>query len=270
MKKLLTMLLVLVVLSAGCLGGGSNNATTEGGNTGTPVHTTSTQVSTTSPKKESSINPLKALEMIKQYTYEENATAELDIEMKTGNITQETNVSLVVYERGYVDLEGKRARIETRTTTLPDNVTLNTTWVIIGQKVYVEDFGNVTVENDTSFWKINPVSLARELLGLKPVGNYTENGTLVLTYSVPGELIIPLAELYFTTPDMNTTVTDATAELYFTKKGFIGMRLTYEIVATTTTAGLGGEISVRERGLWRGKIEITSVNEKKEVKAPPT
>ena len=269
MRKLLTLLLVLVVLSAGCIGGGSNNATTVGGNT-TPVKTSSTQVSTTSPKKESSINPLKALEAIKQYTYEENATAELNIEMKTGNITQRTNVSLVVYERGYVDLEDKRARIETRTTTLPDNVTLNTTWVIIGQKVYVENFGNVTVENDTSFWKINPVSLARELLRLKPVGNYTENGTLVLTYSVPGELIIPLAELYFTTPDMNTTVTDATAELYFTEKGFTGMRLTYEIVATTTTAGLGGEISVREKGLWRGKIKITSVNEKKEVKAPST
>ncbi|WP_297547924.1 hypothetical protein [Thermococcus sp.] len=269
MRKLLTLLLVLVVLSAGCIGGGSNNATTVGGNT-TPVKTSSTQVSTTSPKKESSINPLKALEAIKQYTYEENATAELNIEMKTGNITQRTNVSLVVYERGYVDLEDKRARIETRTTTLPDNVTLNTTWVIIGQKVYVENFGNVTVENDTSFWKINPVSLARELLRLKPVGNYTENGTLVLTYSVPGELIIPLAELYFTTPDMNTTVTDATAELYFTEKGFTGMKLTYEIVATTTTAGLGGEISVREKGLWRGKIEITSVNEKKEVKAPST
>lgn len=269
MRKLLTLLLVLVVLSAGCIGGGSNNATTVGGNT-TPVKTSSTQVSTTSPKKESSINPLKALEAIKQYTYEENATAELNIEMKTGNITQRTNVSLVVYERGYVDLEDKRARIETRTTTLPDNVTLNTTWVIIGQKVYVENFGNVTVENDTSFWKINPVSLARELLRLKPVGNYTENGTLVLTYSVPGELIIPLAELYFTTPDMNTTVTDATAELYFTEKGFTGMKLTYEIVATTTTAGLGGEISVREKGLWRGKIKITSVNEKKEVKAPST
>ncbi|WP_297468983.1 hypothetical protein [Thermococcus sp.] len=269
MRKLLTLLLVLVVLSAGCIGGGSNNATTVGGNT-TPVKTSSTQVSTTSPKKESSINPLKALEAIKQYTYEENATAELNIEMKTGNITQRTNVSLVVYERGYVDLEGKRARIETKTTTLPDNVTLNTTWVIIGQKVYVENFGNVTVENDTSFWKINPVSLARELLRLKPVGNYTENGTLVLTYSVPGELIIPLAELYFTTPDMNTTVTDATAELYFTEKGFTGMKLTYEIVATTTTAGLGGEISVREKGLWRGKIKITSVNEKKEVKAPST
>ena len=269
MRKLLTLLLVLVVLSAGCIGGGSNNATTVGGNT-TPVKTSSTQVSTTSPKKESSINPLKALEAIKQYTYEENATAELNIEMKTGNITQRTNVSLVVYERGYVDLKDKRARIETRTTTLPDNVTLNTTWVIIGQKVYVENFGNVTVENDTSFWKINPVSLARELLRLKPVGNYTENGTLVLTYSVPGELIIPLAELYFTTPDMNTTVTDATAELYFTEKGFTGMKLTYEIVATTTTAGLGGEISVREKGLWRGKIKITSVNEKKEVKAPST
>jgi len=270
MKKLTVLLLVLIVISAGCIGGTTSQTQSPTASQTGATQNTSSTTSTSTPAEKTSINPFQALQEIKQYTYTENASVELRINMTAGNITQQTNVSLVIVENGYVDLDGMKARIQTRTTTLPDNVTLNTTWVVIGKKVYVENFGNVTVENNTAFWEVNPVSLARELLKLKPVGNYTENGTLVLVYSVPGELVLPLAELYFTTPEMNTTVTDATAELYFTENGFRGMKLTYGILATTTTNGIDGEIKVTERGLWKGTIRITSVNKKEEVKAPST
>ncbi|AHL23457.1 hypothetical protein [Thermococcus nautili] len=270
MRKLTVLLLVLIAISAGCIGGTTPQTQSPTASQTGSTQSTSSVTSTATSAEKTSINPFQALQEIKQYTYTENASVELRINMTAGNITQQTNVSLVIEERGYVDLDGMKARIQTRTTTLPDNVTLNTTWVVIGKKVYVENFGNVTVENNTAFWRVNPVSLARELLKLKPVGNYTENGTLVLVYSVPEELILPLAGLYFTTPEMNTTVTDATAELYFTEKGFTGMKLTYGILATTTTNGIGGEIKVTERGLWKGTIRITSVNKKEDVKAPST
>lgn len=266
MRKLVVLLIVFAVLSAGCIGSPQK---TGGSVVGNESRTTS--IIQTSPVEsgEKPINPKGLIDAIKQYTYTEKATVELGIEMKAGNLTQRTNVSLLIEERGYVDIKNRRARIETRTTTLPGNVTVNTTWIVIGQRVYVESFGNVTVENDTKFWEVHPVALARKLLELEPIGNYTENGTLVLVYSVPGELVLPLAELYFTTPEMNTTITDATAELRFTRNSLKGIKLIYSVRASTTTNGLGGEIEVVEVGTWRGTIRITSVNEKEEV-APPT
>jgi len=268
MKKLVVLLLTLIVISSGCIGSSTHNQPAGTQSNGTATSTSST--TTTTPREKTPINPIKAIEKIKQYTYVENASAGLNIEIKTGNLTQQINVSLIIEERGYVDFEGMKARIQTRTTTRPDNATLNTTWVVLGRKVYVESLGNVTIENNTQFWRTNPVSLARELLKLRPIGNYTENGTLILVYSVPEELVLPLAELYFTTPEMNTTVTDATAELYFTENGFVGVKLTYEILATTTTTGIGGEVKVKEKGFWKGTVKITSINKKEEVKAPST
>lgn len=272
MRKLMVLLLVLIVVSAGCIGGKTSQLQTSESGTESTATGSATQTKTASQKENAVINPLEVIKTIKQYNYVENSSAELIIETETGGMAQQINVSLLILENGYVDLEGRKAKIQTRTTTLPDNLTINTTWVIIGETAYyVGDLGGMSVENDTSFWSVNPVSLAESLLKLKPVGNYTENGTLVLVYSVPEELILPMAEFYFTTPDMNTTVTDATAELYFTDEEFTGMKLTYGIIATTTAEDISGEIiEVTERGYWKGTIKITSINKKEEVEAPST
>ena len=269
MRKLTVLILVLIVVSAGCVGGDTSQPQTSKAD----GETTSPQspIKTGSEKENTPIDPVKALEEIKQYSYAEDASVELDMEMKSGNFTQEANFTMIIEEMGYVDFEEKKAKIMTTTTTLPDNVTFNMSLVVVDGKVYIKDIGERIAKNDTSFWRINPVSVARELLKLQPVGNYTENGTLVLVYSVPEELILPMAEFYFATPDMNTTVTDATAELYFTDEGFTGMKLTYGIIATTTAEDISGEIiEVTERGYWKGTIKITSINKKEEVEAPST
>ena len=272
MKKLMVLLLVLIVVSAGCISGNTSQPQTSESNKESTSTGSTTPTETTPQKEGTVINPFKAIDRIKQYTYSENSSVEMLIETETGNITEQINVSLLILENGYVDLEDKKAKIQTKTTTLPDNMTVNTTWIIIGDNVYYADdlLGIVNVKNDTLFWRINPVSLAKKLLELDPVGNYTENGTLVLVYSVPEEIILPLAEFYLSVPDTNTTVTDATAELYFTEDGFTGMKLIYGILVTTTVEDIGGEMEVTERGHWKGTIKITSINKKEEVEVPST
>ncbi|GAB6136610.1 hypothetical protein [Thermococcus prieurii] len=270
MKKLAILLIALLVISAGCIG--SQGGEKGGSQTKSPSQT---NVATTSSghageKKHAEITPMAILTSIHQYTYEENASVQLRITIKTGNTTQRTNASMGILERGYVDLLGKRAKIVTRTVTKPDNVTLKMTRVIIGGTVYTETLGRTGVSNDTSFWRINPVSLAKELLKLTPIGNYTENGTRVLVYSVPGDVLLPMARLYFTNPGMNTTVTDATAELYFSNGAFKGMKLVFSVRATAAVEGMNGKMTVIEVGSWRGTVRITSVNKMEEVKAPST
>jgi len=273
MRGLAVILIALIAVSAGCIG--AQGGEKVGGPTASPGHPANAATSSTSSwhageKKRTEITPMAILRSIHQYTYEENASVELRITMKAGNATQTTNATMEILERGYVDLLGKRAKITTRTVTKPNDVTLNMTRIIVGNTVYIETLGRTGVSNDTSFWRINPVSLAEELLKLTPIGNYTENGTRVLVYSVPGDVLLPMAQLYFTNQGMNTTVTDATAELYFSNGSFKGMKLVFSVRAAAAVEGMNGKMTVVEVGSWRGTVRITSVNRREEVKAPST
>jgi hypothetical protein len=272
MKRALVLLIALMVLTSGCLGGGEKEK---------PASPTQTLQSnsplkpetTTSTLEKKPFNPLKALEEIHEYTYREKASVNINFTMVFSNGTQRSGLTIRINESGYLDLKGRVAQINTTTTTLPDNVTATLVRTIVNGTEYISlPGGGLRRLNDTGVvWGTNPVTLAETIVKTqRPIANYTENGTLVLVYSPSPELMLPLAELYFSGPKTNVTVLDSTISLIFKNSKLVGMRLSYSILATgKVTDPLLGEIKIEQRGEWKGEVEITSINRKFEVK-PPT
>jgi len=216
-------ILLLLVLATACLGGEPVSVTHTSNNQTVVVDMTPTTT--------------RALVLPDRYRYTEEAVADMRVEV--GNLS--LSLRVVMREWGTVDSVARRAEIRTFTRLLPDNVTTNRTMLIVGDEIVI---GNTSVPTD--FWKVHPVGLMRELLKLEPIGNYTENGTRVLVYSVPEELVLPLAKLYLA--DLNLTITDAVATLYPEE---LRLSLVY-----TFRAEAGGELAVTQTGTWRGNVTV--------------
>ncbi len=275
MKKTLAVLLVIVVIASGCLGGG-NTATSPSSASPASSATTvqsathsSAPTASTAEKPKPSFSPLESLKEIKRFTYTENASVNMSIKISFANGTQSSNLRIMVSESGYVDFKKKVAEVNTTTRTLPDNVSVTVTTVVLNGTEYVKTPAGTVRMNDTlGVWETNPVSLAIAVLNSgKPVANYTENGKLVLVYSVQSDVILPLAELYFTGPKTNITVTDAMISLYFENGTFIGAKLVYSVIAVGSMEDpMLGKMKIEQHGKWEGKIRITSINREFEVK----
>ena len=273
-KVLAILVITLTLAASGCIGGGTSSVTS----TGHYLESSSSQsiqspTSTQAPAK-SKLNPLRAIENIRSFSYVETANVTMNVSMEIKNTSrQSTKVAMKIIEEGYVNLEEKVAQINMSTTTFPDNVTVNVERTIINDTEYIRTpMGAVKTGDGEYIWKTNPLAIAKWLLeNERPVGNYTKNGSLVLVYSANPKIITPLAKLYFTTQGMNITVLDATVKLIFKNNTISSEELVYSIKATTVTEdSLVGKILVEQRGVWKGKIEITSINEKRRIKAPST
>ena len=273
-KVLAVLVIALALAASGCIGGGTGSVTS----TSNHLESSSSQsIPSPTPTQAPSnprLNPMKAVESIKSFSYVETANVTMNVTMEIKNTSrQSTKVAMKIIEEGYVNLEEKVAQINMSTTTFPDNVTVKVERTIINDTEYIKTpMGIVKTGDGRYIWKTNPLAIAKWLLeNERPVANYTEKGSLVLVYSANPKMITPLAKLYFTTPGMNITVLDATVKLVFKNNTFAGEELVYSIKATAVTEdSLLGKILVEQTGVWSGKVEITSINEKRKVKAPST
>ena len=276
MRKALAVLMVLIVLASGCLGGGNTATSQSSASPASSVTTVQSTAHSSAPTASTAeklrFSPIESLKEIKRFTYTEKASVNMTIEMSFANGSQLSNLRILVNESGYIDFEKKVAEVNTTTMTLPDNVSVTITTVVLNGTEYVKiPAGTARMNDSLRIWKTNPVSVALAVLSSgRPVANYTEGGRLVLVYSVQPEVIIPMAELYFTGPKKNITITDATISLYFENGTFVGAKLAYSVIAVSSMEDpLLGKMTIEQRGEWKGDIRITSINREFEVR-PPT
>ena len=274
-RTLLIGVLIMLVLSLGCLGGQTTTTSTGISPSPSPSPTGTSHTTTTTPVNQKSFNPLKALSSIERFFYRENATVTMNVTIYVANTTQKSFLKIRVLEEGYVDTVKRVAVINSTTVTIPDNVTVKVERVIVGDQEFVKTpAGNMKVSNSSlvgSFWNTNPVALAKHLANTTPLAKYRKGNSTVLVYSAPGRLLLPLARVYFTSPGMNVTITDATVELYFENGTLVKERLIYSLQAVAVTSDPAlGKMKVVERGQWKGTIEIYDINVKKNVSVPST
>ena len=275
-KALLVLAMALVLVASGCIGGGTTQTatpTSQSVQSQTKTQTSSSQAQT-STGSENVFDPLKAIEGIWSFAYIENASVAMNVTMSVKNMTEQaTSISMQITEEGYIDLRDRTAQINMTTTTFPDNVTVRLQRTVINNTEYLLiPEGCVKKGNGSYVWTTNPVAIAKWLVqNEKPIAEYRENESVVLVYSAESDLIMPLAELYFTTPGMNLTVLDATVKLVFKNGELAREELVYSVRATAVTKdSLLGEIHIEQNGVWKGTIRITSINEKRKVKPPST
>jgi len=274
MRNALVLLLALMILASGCLGEGGKTQSQVSPPSGTQSNfQTSGRIvpSQTQTAEKVGFSPLMALKRIERFSYVEKATVSMNITVSFANGSRSSELAIMIKESGYVDFKERIAQINTTTTTLPDNVTVTLIRTVINGTAYVSvPTGGFRRVNDSYVWRTNPVTIAMTLVKSKPpIANYTENGTLVLVYSAKPETILPLAELYFTGPKMNMTITDATVVLYFMNGAFAGERLIYSMVATGEVSDpVLGKIRMKQLGEWEGVMKITSINEERKVEIP--
>ncbi len=272
-KTLLIGIFIVLVLSLGCLGGQTGTSTaslSSSSHSQTSSHTT-----TTITQNQKSFNELKVLSSIERFSYRENATVTMNVTIYVANTTQRSVLRIQVLEEGYVDMIKRIAVVNSTTVTVPDNVTVKVERIIFDNKEFVKTpTGNVKISNSSlvgSFWSTNPVALAKHLANTTPLARYKKGNATVFVYSVPSYLLLPLARVYFTSPGMNVTVTDATIEVYFENKTLTKERLMYSIQAVAITSDPTlGKMKIVERGEWKGTIEIYDINVKRNVSVPST
>ncbi|WP_456367475.1 hypothetical protein [Thermococcus sp.] len=273
MKKLAGAIVVLiVVLASGCLGSNAqpSQETQTLSSNSSAVAQTSSVSSSSSPAVSERITLDKALRGIESYTYSRDVrmTTNLTITF-SDNFTRRVNFSTIVRELGYVDVKERKAKINITTTTFPDNRTLNIEEVIIGNTSYLILNSHVKRMNSTDFWNVHPLAILLAVSKIKPLAQYTENGTLVLVYSPPEEVLRPLVKSYFGIENANTTITDAVIEVYISNKNVTEMRLVYSTRIEAVSEGISGRIRITGTGTWKSTVRFISINEKENIR-PPT
>ncbi|MBP1911309.1 hypothetical protein [Thermococcus stetteri] len=273
-KKAIGLLVaIMVVASAGCLGGKAieTNTVTGSEHAGSPEKTaTNTNTPTGGLKKAGDIDLDKIVGEIETYSYHHYATMDLNVTTTEGNITMQSNVSMLISEKGYVDIVRKRALVNSTVTILPDNLTENVLQIVIGNKTYLKTSFGVNVVNFTALWDSHPLKILKETIKEKPLAKYTENGTTVLVYSPPEDVLLPLAEGYLGVSGSNLTITDAALEIRVANDTISLIKLVYSLMVKTSSDGAFGHIEVVEVGTWKSLVRITSINERREVKPPST
>jgi len=282
MKKLAIVLLVvlLVGLAAGCVGEKGKKTTTI---TSSPSTTTS---SSTSPK--ASIQPehystkelLKNLMDIRQFSYRENTSMVLNLTLTAGNLTQSQNVTVVYRRVGYVDLEDKKAEVNTTTITFPGGTSTFTRDIIVGKDVYVflgarwfkltnETLGISPAVLLNMTWNYNIVSFAEKYLQRKPFKEAFGNGTQFLYYNITEEDLTAIAKAFIgNTANLTFNVTNGILELRFRKGVLIGGRMGYRMSVHIWGENLGKSFDVYETGHVYDEFTVFDINVKKQVNVP--
>ncbi|WP_297421104.1 hypothetical protein [Thermococcus sp.] len=280
MKKagMILAVILLTSLMAGCIGGKTEVSHSPAGeiSSGTPsVSSTASSKFQQYPREEL----LKNIKRIHQFSFLENTSVELNIVAERGNFTQNSNATAIYHRRGYIDLEGKRADINTTTITFPGGTSVFTRTIIVGGDFYVF-FGGRWIKltnNSHAFlnnilnmtWKYNIINLTgRYLLG-KPFREAFKNGTQLLYYNITNEDLRTIAEA-FLRGDANPTfnVTNGVLELRFRNGVLIGGRMGYHMNVHIQGEYFGEQVNVYEAGNVYDEFVVFDINIKKRVNPP--
>lgn len=276
-KRVLGLLIaILIVASAGCLGGETTTDTKP--ETTDSMHTsgitstkTNTGIDSSSSNRETGDVDLESIVgNIETYSYHQDAIMKLDVTTTEGNITMNTNVSMLIIENGYVDTVGRKALVNSTVRLLPDNLTENMLQIVIGNKTYIKTSFGVNEIEFTTLWDSHPLKIVERAIKDKPLAKYTENGTTVFVYSPSEDVILPLAEAYISPGDSNVTITDAVLEIHVANGTISQVKLVYSLLVRISSEGPFGHVDVVEAGTWKSVVRITSINEKREVEPPTT
>ncbi|ASJ08143.1 hypothetical protein A3L11_02425 [Thermococcus siculi] len=279
--------ILLIGFIGGCLGGNGETtptATTSVHNTGssqsftpsTTPTTTSEPTTTTQTQKEPDREELlKSVSEIRRFTYTGNSTLRMVVTIEQDNATETDNVTLNIVEKGYIDYESWSAWVNSTSVSLPDGARTNTSMIVLNNVTYLSTMvGWVKTEDPAAsevLWRYNIVSLAKEFLRKKP--DSIEGGEVLrLVYLVPDYKLKDLATVYFAvSPDTRISVEKGKLELYFRDGRLSGGRLLFTVSSETHVDDPTlGEMTITQSGSWEETFEITSINEKRTVKAPIT
>jgi len=279
--------ILLIGFVGGCLGGKGETtptATSSAYNTGssqsftpstTPTTTSEPTTTTQTPKEPDREELLKSVSKIKQFTYTSNATLKMVVTIDQNGSTERDNVTLNIVENGYIDYESRSAWVNSTSVSLPDGARTNTSMIVLNNVTYLNTVvGWVKTEDPAAsevLWRYNIVSLAREFLREKP--NSIDTGEVVrLVYIVPDYKLKDLATVYFAaSPNTTVNVEKGKLELYFRDGRLSGGRLLFTVSSEThVNDPTLGKMTITQSGSWEETFEITSINEKRTVKAPLT
>ncbi|AFL95304.1 hypothetical protein CL1_1101 [Thermococcus cleftensis] len=279
------LIVLLVIATAGCLGGNGQAPTTTEGQISTPTTTPNLETTTSSSPTETTTTTFTPPELdlngllenvlgIKQFTYLSNATLNMTVTIEGNGTSQNDNVSLRIIERGYIDFDSWSAWINSTTLSLQDGARTNASRIVVNNVTYIQTpVGWVTSEDPTVsevLWRYSVVGLAREYLGEKP--DSVEGGEVIrLTYLVPDYKLKPLAALYFAVSEnTDVVVRDGKLELWFRDGRLVGGRLSFSVSSTAEVDDpVLGKMTITQAGTWDETFKVTSINEKRKVN-PPT
>ncbi|WP_456396040.1 hypothetical protein [Thermococcus sp.] len=283
MKKLGILLIgiLLVSLTAGCIGGKTSTTTTSGSASSTagmtvtattPSPTTTTTTTTTTsppPKKYTPEELLKRVKAVRYFTFTDNTTMIMQLTMEVnGSVMQRQNMTFELNRRAYVDLENREAEVNGTTRVYPGGAGSATHQVVMGDTIYVEANGithemkNATIANLT--WNYNPISLALLYLARKPEREEFKNGTQFLYYNISAEDMRNMMAGFAPTGKSNLSVWNGILELGFRDGKLISERTMYEFRLSMSIQGS----EITEVGKIYDEIRIFDVNIKKNVKIP--
>ncbi|WP_223211919.1 hypothetical protein [Thermococcus henrietii] len=279
MRKLALVLVsvILVALVSGCVSTGSPGASnvTSGSYTGT------TSPAASGPKLYTTEELLEKMKGIEQFTYFENTSLKLTMNLAVGNLTQSENVTIIYRKAGYVDLKDREASINITTITFPGGASVFTRQLVKGNDIYIFASGSwIKLTNATSklnvskilnfTWEYNTVSFAMKYLKRKPSNVSYANGTELLYYPITKADLEAIASA-FLGPNTNVSlnVTNGILELRFRNGTFVGGRMAYRIEMTLRTVQpTGTPVEVHEVGHVYDEFVVKDINVKKPVHVP--
>ncbi len=285
MKKIGILLvgILLISITAGCIGGKTSTSTPTSTSMTQPTSTTSTISSTTTstsssssttttsppPKKYTQKELLQRTRTIKYFTFTDNTTMSIQLKLEVNNtVVQRQNITFEIKRKAYVDLENKIAEVNGTTHVYPNGGSSISHQVVVGDTIYIATNGitreidNATIANLT--WNYNPVSFAVLYLTEKP--NRTEfiNGTQFLYYPISTEDLKNMMAMFSPLKGTNVSVWNGILELRFKNGRLISERTMYEFKLTMMLNGN----KVIEVGKVYDEIHIFDFNIKKNVKVP--
>ena len=281
MKKLGILLIgiLLVSLTAGCIGGKTSTTTTTSGSASstagmtvtatTPSPTTTTTTASPRPKKYTQGELLQRVKAVRYFTFTDNTTMIMQLTMEVnGSVMQRQNMTFELNRKAYVDLENREAEVNGTTRVYPGGAGSATHQVVIGDTIYMEANGithemkNGTIANLT--WNYNPMSLALLYLERKPEREEFKNGTQFLYYNISTEDMRNMMAGFAPIGKSNLSVWNGILELGFRDGKLVSERTMYEFRLSMSIQGS----EITEVGKIYDEIRIFDVNIKKNVKIP--
>ncbi|WP_297069167.1 hypothetical protein [Thermococcus sp.] len=279
MRKVGVILVVilLVGLTAGCIGGKTPTGTSSVSSNG--ISSSAFPKVSIQPKHYSGDELLKNLRSIKQFSFLENTSMSLNVTAKEGNLTEKEKVTIVYRKRGYLDLADKKAEVNITMITFPGGASTVTSEIIVGNDVYVFMGGRWLKLTNETFdisprlilnltWGYNIVSLTGRYLQRKPFKRTFENGTQFLYYNVTEADLRTISEAFIRGVNVTFNVTNGVLELRFRDGILMGGRMGYHMGIHIWEEHLGKFVSVYEVGHVYDEFIVFDINIKKPVKIP--
>ncbi len=267
---LVFLLVLLLVLSAGCVG-----HTPTGTSSKTPTGTHGISVHRTYSREELA----EHLEKVRRFSYRENMSIILNLTVLRNNLTEHNNMNLIYKKGGYVDLVKRMAEVNTTIVTFPGGASTFTREVVAGGEVYLLVGGHwVRLSNETLgvsskrvanlTWEYNVVTLAIKYLKRDPINESMENGTQVIYYRLGQKDLLEVAGAFLGPNRVSLNVSNGILELRFRNGQFVGGRMGYSLEALVRLEGGDRDLYIREGGHVYDEFIVFDINVEKQVEIP--